>query len=84
MDIVTNVDSGDTRQRTVSQQRQCAITVDSGDTWQSRALTRELESKEREKARENTQGEKKRQSRQRMVGEPKGKGEGKQKHERMG
>ena len=40
IDLVTNVDSGDTRQRNASQQQQCATTVDSGDVWQSRALNK--------------------------------------------
>ena len=37
------------RQRTASRQQQCATTVGSGNTWQSRALKREKERKAREK-----------------------------------
>ena len=60
-----------------------ATTVDSGDMWKSRALTREQGSKERVKARENTR---RKESRQRLVKEPERKRKWKRtpKHERIG
>ena len=53
MDTASSVDSGDTRQRFASRQRQCVTTVNSGDTWPSRAQKKEEERKGREKARGN-------------------------------
>ena len=44
-DAATSVDSGKTRRRTVARQQQCAATVCSGDTWESRAVRRVKESK---------------------------------------
>ena len=54
MDMAISVNDGDTQQRTLSQQQQCATTVDSGDTWLGRVLKRKKGSKEKEKARETT------------------------------
>ena len=48
MATVTTVDSGDTRQRSVSRQQHCATT---GDTWQGRAQRRGKGSMEWEKGR---------------------------------
>ena len=51
-DSVTRADRGVTHLRTVKRRKQCAATVDSGDTWQGRALKWETGSKGRERERE--------------------------------
>ena len=60
MDIVTDVHSGDARQRTVSRQHQCAALVDSVGTTRSRPEKKRKGSKERRKSKGENQGKAKR------------------------